>query len=56
MTVSLGVALASPTEVTLERLLQDADAALYEAKRSGRNTVALASGLVPPLRDDWAVA
>lgn len=56
VTVSLGVALASPTEVTLERLLQDADAALYEAKRSGRNTVALASGLVPPLRDDWAVA
>lgn len=56
VTVSLGVALASPTEVTLERLLQDADAALYEAKRSGRNTVALAPGLVPPLRKDWVAA
>ncbi|WP_439615471.1 GGDEF domain-containing protein [Shinella sp.] len=42
VTVSLGVALAAPAETTLEQLLCDADSALYEAKRMGRNTVALA--------------
>jgi len=56
VTVSLGVALAFPPVTTLERLLQDADAALYEAKRLGRNTVALADGLVPSARGDSAAA
>ena len=56
VTVSLGVALAFPLVTTLERLLQDADAALYEAKRLGRNTVALADGLVPSARGDSAAA
>lgn len=42
VTASLGVALALPAESTLEKLLQEADAALYEAKRLGRNTVTAA--------------
>lgn len=46
VTVSLGVAFAAPSEVTLEALLRDADSALYEAKRKGRNMVALAGGPV----------
>lgn len=43
VTVSLGVALAGPGDVAWESLLARADAALYEAKRAGRNTVVLAS-------------
>jgi diguanylate cyclase (GGDEF)-like protein len=42
VTASLGVAWASPAETTLEKLLQDTDGALYDAKHRGRNTVALA--------------
>ncbi|MGH8326471.1 MAG: GGDEF domain-containing protein [Steroidobacteraceae bacterium] len=41
VTVSIGVASAGPAE-TLEMLLERADAALYAAKRSGRNRVARA--------------
>lgn len=43
VTASLGVASALSTDTTLEKLLQVADDALYEAKRRGRNTVVLAS-------------
>jgi diguanylate cyclase (GGDEF)-like protein len=43
VTASLGVASALSAESTLERLLQAADTALYEAKRLGRNRVAAAS-------------
>lgn len=39
VTASLGVASASTTTHSMERLLSQADAALYEAKRSGRNAV-----------------
>ncbi|MDE1159864.1 MAG: GGDEF domain-containing protein [Neorhizobium sp.] len=41
VTASLGVTSASIGETTLEKLLQTADEALYEAKRRGRNIVAL---------------
>jgi len=43
VTVSAGVASALPAETTVEKLLQSADGALYEAKRLGRNTFAVAS-------------
>ncbi|WP_421592714.1 GGDEF domain-containing protein [Shinella sp. M27] len=56
VTVSLGVALAFPPVTALERLLQDVDAALYEAKHRGRNTVALADDLIPSSRGDSAAA
>lgn len=49
-TVSAGVSLAPVTHVDLAILLQQADAALYEAKREGRNRVILYSdetSLVP---------
>ncbi|WP_168123233.1 histidine kinase N-terminal 7TM domain-containing protein [Paenibacillus sp. HB172176] len=41
VTASFGVAAASSEGETLESLLRHADAALYEAKRSGRNQVKL---------------
>jgi diguanylate cyclase (GGDEF)-like protein len=40
---SLGVALSSAGEESLEQLLADADRALYAAKKGGRNRVMLAS-------------
>jgi diguanylate cyclase (GGDEF)-like protein len=43
ITVSLGVSQASGSEVLFDRLYSEADAALYEAKRRGRNQVASAS-------------
>jgi predicted signal transduction protein with EAL and GGDEF domain len=39
ITVSVGLTLAQPTGDTASAMLQRADAALYEAKRSGRNCV-----------------
>lgn len=44
VTASLGVVLGRPTEATLEDLLRAADAALYQAKRDGRNTVSMFDG------------
>jgi diguanylate cyclase (GGDEF)-like protein len=41
MTVSIGVAGVLPGEVSVEAALSRADAALYEAKRAGRNRVAV---------------
>jgi two-component system cell cycle response regulator len=39
LTLSVGVAVAGPGTWTPDRLLDAADEALYEAKRSGRNCV-----------------
>jgi diguanylate cyclase (GGDEF)-like protein len=52
ITVSLGVAEASGAGVRFDRLYAEADAALYEAKRQGRNRVAsnsAASSVPAPL-------
>jgi diguanylate cyclase (GGDEF)-like protein len=52
VTASLGVASALPAQTTLEKLLQKADDALYEAKGGGRNMVGLADG--PNIRAEVA--
>lgn len=39
--VSIGIALTAPTELSSMTILQDADAALYQAKADGRGTVRL---------------
>ena len=43
VTISVGVAATPPTGRNAEALLHDADAALYESKRAGRNRVTLAA-------------
>jgi diguanylate cyclase (GGDEF)-like protein len=50
VTASLGAASGLPADISLEKLLQEADKALYEAKRRGRNTVVLASPQEPDAR------
>jgi len=42
LTISIGVALSSPTMKSAETFLEAADTALYEAKRNGRNRVQIA--------------
>ena len=48
LTVSIGVASARGEGADFERLVQAADAALYEAKRKGRNRVCVAEEQGPP--------
>ena len=42
VTVSVGVAMAGPEEIAIPRLVERADAALYRAKRQGRDRVVAA--------------
>jgi diguanylate cyclase (GGDEF)-like protein len=44
ITVSIGVATVHDEDTNLDTLLQRADQALYEAKRTGRDKVCLAKG------------
>lgn len=39
ITASIGIALITDSKMTAERALQDADSAMYEAKRKGRNNI-----------------
>ncbi|MBK8065701.1 MAG: diguanylate cyclase [Betaproteobacteria bacterium] len=49
ITVSIGVATLAPTgSATLESLVMRADAALYQAKRRGRNRVVIAAPEASP--------
>jgi diguanylate cyclase (GGDEF)-like protein len=45
MTVSIGIATASPDDCDVDALIKRADQALYEAKRTGRDRVCLAEPL-----------
>jgi diguanylate cyclase (GGDEF)-like protein len=44
LTASIGIAMATPSTTSLNALLQWADEALYEAKRTGRNKVCVKTG------------
>jgi len=56
VTISLGVAAFPRDGADTEALLRSADAALYAAKRSGRNRAVVASGKAGVMHDETAVA
>jgi len=48
VTVSIGVASCAPHHACIEEVITEADAALYEAKKNGRNRVEKSAGIRPP--------
>ncbi len=50
ITISLGAAVFENGMKDIDDLLRNADAALYEAKRSGRNCVVIFQDNLPPAR------
>lgn len=50
MSVSIGFAVAEPTDLNLDALIKRADDALYDAKQSGRGCVVGAEGATPVLK------
>lgn len=55
-TISLGVAEMRRDMPTLEALIHQADVALYDAKRAGRNRVGPGPGPTPAPQPDWRTA
>jgi len=56
ITASIGVAVFPQHVESADDLVAAADAALYRAKAAGRNRIALAEGLTPPLQPSFAPA
>ena len=50
ITVSMGISLADEAEVTTGTLVQQADLALYQAKRTGRNRICVFPEIAKPVR------
>jgi diguanylate cyclase (GGDEF)-like protein len=49
-TISVGVASAADPEATLEGLIHDADGAMFQAKRAGRDRIEVANNKAVPVR------
>jgi len=54
ITVSIGVSSCPETALEQDKLIEQADIALYKAKRSGRNIVSIADAIVRHLPNDTA--
>ncbi len=52
ITISLGAAVFEKGMTDIDTLLRNADAALYQAKRSGRNRVVMFQDILPPAGDE----
>ncbi|HET9147508.1 MAG TPA: PleD family two-component system response regulator [Acetobacteraceae bacterium] len=55
VTVSIGVAVTAPQQESMESLIERADAALYEAKRGGRNRIVFSEAMEKQQGEDRGV-